>query len=190
MCENILKAEGIEIKIEEVNGLKTINIVQADNCNIKFKGNIILENTKEEFSAIPIQIREQLKGYAEIVEEKDGEAIFDINTSRGNYYCSIKTIVVDESKEYLKMNNWLMNADKINDYKEDELDLDECNNKVKYLVSKAKDMNFKFEFSHDGDEYDDCYSLYVPVKGFNMDKVKGFLTLWEDYNDELGKVLD
>lgn len=190
MCENILKAEGIEIKIDEVNGLKTINIIQADNCNIKFKGNIILENTKEEFSAIPIQIREQLKDYAEIVEEKDGEAIFDINTSRGNYYCSIKTIVVDESKECLKMNNWLMSAEKINDYKEDELDVSEYNKKVQYLVNKATDMNFNFQFSHDGDEYDDCYSLYVPVKELNMEKVKEFLTLWEDYNDELGKLLD
>jgi hypothetical protein len=97
MCENILKAEGIEIKIEEVNGLKTINIVQADNCNIKFKGNIILENTKEEFSAIPIQIREQLKSYANTIEEKNGETIFDIDTC-ANYYCSVKTIIADESK--------------------------------------------------------------------------------------------
>jgi hypothetical protein len=188
MCENILKAEGIEIKIEEVNGLKTINIVQADNCNIKFKGNIILENTKEEFSAIPIQIREQLKSYANTIEEKNGETIFDIDTC-ANYYCSVKTIIADESKEELKMNNWLMNAEKINEYK-DDVNVEEYNEKVQDLVKKAKDMNFIFEFSHDGDEYDDCYSLYVPVKDLNMDKVKEFLTLWEDYNEELGKLLD
>jgi hypothetical protein len=87
------------------------------------------------------------------------------------------------------MNNWLMNAEKINEYK-DDVNVEEYNEKVQDLVKKAKDMNFIFEFSHDGDEYDDCYSLYVPVKDLNMDKVKEFLTLWEDYNEELGKLLD
>jgi transcriptional regulator with GAF, ATPase, and Fis domain len=189
MCENILKAEGIEIKIEEVNGLKTINIIQAENCNIKFKGNIILENTKEEFSAIPIQIRDQLKGYATTIEEKNGETIFDIDTC-ANYYCSINTIITDESKAFLKMNNWLMSAEKISENNEQDLDIDKYNKKVQGLINKAKEMELIFEFSHDGDEYDDCYSLYVPVKGFSMDKVKEFLTLWEDYNDEMNELIE
>lgn len=189
MNKNILKAEGIEIKIEEVNGLKTINIIQADNCNIKFKGNIILENIKEEFSAIPIQVREQLKGYANTIEKKNGETIFDIDT-HANYYCSINTVIADESKAFLKMNNWLMNIEKINENNEQDLDIDKYNEKVQDLISKAKDMQFIFEFSHDGDEYDDCYSLYVPVKDLDMEKVKEFLTLWEDYNMEMNELID
>jgi hypothetical protein len=188
MCENILKAEGIEIKIEEVNGLKTINIVQADNCNIKFKGNIILENTKEEFSAIPVQIRELLKGYANIIEEKNGETIFDIDTAKANYCCEIKTIITDESKESLYMNNWLLVAEKIQDYT--DIDVKKYNKKIEVLMKQAEEKGFEFYEYGDGDTYDVLYRLQVPVKDFNMDKVKEFLTSWEDYNIEMKKFVN
>lgn len=190
MDENVLKAEGIEIKIEEVNGLKTINIIQADNCNIKYKGNIILENTKEEFSAIPIQIRDQVKSCASTLDldKKGNEVIFDIDTKRGNYYCRTKTIIADESKEYLFMNNWLMSPEKINDYK--DIDVEEYNKKIETLIKQAKKMCFDFYESGDGDTYDTLYTLKVPIKKFSMDKVKEFLTLWEDYNTEMKKFED
>lgn len=188
MCENILKAEGIEIKIEEVDGLKTINIIQADNCNIKFKGNIILENTKEEFSAIPIQIREQVKKCASTIDLDKDEVVFDIDTPKGNYYCRTKSIIVDESKEYLFMSNWLMSAEKINDYK--DIDVEEYNKKIEGLIQQAKKMCFDFYESGDGDTYDTLYTLKIPINKFSIDKVKEFLTLWEDYNIEMKQFED
>lgn len=188
MNKNILKAEGIEIIIEEVNGLKTINIIQADECNIKYKGNIILENTKEEFSDIPIQIREQVKKCASMPSLDKNEVIFDIDTPKANYFCKTKSIITNESKECLYMNNWLMSINKISE--NIDIDIKEYNRKQEELILLAKTRGFSFCESGDGDEYDTLYTLEVPIRGFDLVRIKEFLTLWESYNDELNKLVE
>lgn len=189
MNKNVLKVDGIEIIIEEVNGLKTINIIQADECNIKYKGNIILENTKEEFSDIPIQIREQVKKCASMPSLDKNEIIFDIDTPKANYFCRTKSIIVDESKECLYMNNWLMSIDVIG---EDivGIDIKKHNHKREELMSQAKERGFTFYETGSGNDYDTLYTLEVPIRGFDIAQIKEFLTLWESYNDELNKIVE
>lgn len=188
MNKNVLKVKGIEIVIEEVNGLKTINIIQADECNIKYKGNIILENTKEEFSSIPIQIREQVKKCASMPSLDKNEVIFDIDTLEANYFCRTKSIITDESKECLYMNNWLMSIDVISE--NIDINIKEYSSKRDELILQAKNRGFKFYESGDGNDYDVLYTLEVPIRGFDMAQIKEFLTLWESYNDELNKIVE
>ena len=188
MNKNVLKVEGIEIIIEVVNGLKTINIIQADECNIKYKDNIILENTKEEFSVIPIQIREQVKEYVSMPSLDKNEVIFDIDTPKANYFCRTKSIITDEYKEFLSMNNWLMSVDVISE--NIDIDIKEYSSKREELILQAKNRGFKFYESGDGNDYDVLYTLEVPIKGFDLVKVKEFLTLWESYNDKLNKIVE
>lgn len=189
---NIIKIGDIEIEIKEGGVLKTINILKADECRIEFKGDFIHQNAKEIFCMVPVQIREQIRGhiieqsYIETIREgTNGDTIFDINSlSGGEYVCTVKPKITDESKEYLEFYNCLLNAEKINNDKKN-LNVEEYNNKVLELTNKAKEKGFIFEYNCEGDIYDDYYSLYVPVKEFNMNNVNEFLALWDAYNAEL-----
>jgi hypothetical protein len=185
---NVLKEEGIEIRIEEVNGLKTINIIQCDDCNIKYNGNIILQNTREECSAIPIQIRNQVKKCASTIEIDKDETIFDIDTRHGNYYCRVKTIIVDENKENLNMNNWLVSPEKIDECF--DIDVDKYNKQIEVLKQTANELGFSFCESGEGSDFDVLYTLEVPIKNFDMNRVKEFLGVWEKYNIELEKLIN
>jgi hypothetical protein len=183
MTMELINQEGIKITLEEVNGLKTINIEECDNYNIKYKGKVILENTKEEFSNIPIQIRNKIKRYADLVEIDKNETVFDVNTKDGNYCCRCKTIFATEEKEYLTMNNWLVNPEKLSE--EYAVDIEKWNGRIETLETKAKLWGFDFYKSGDGNDYDDLYTLKVPIKDFNMDTVIEFLNMWEKYNKDI-----
>lgn len=185
----------IEIKVIENEGIKTIEIINAKDCNIVYDGKTILENTKTELFSIPVQIRDAVKQYSEYVEiNKDDSNFTDfyMYISGIEYYCQVETIIVNEEKSFLTMKNWLNNYKKISENNEKlatSKNSDKYEKKLKDLKNTAKEKGYEFDYSHEGDTYDECYYLKIPIKGFDLENIKSFLSLWDKYNKELNKYI-
>lgn len=190
-----LKEKGIEIKVIENNGIKTIEIISAKDCNIIYDGKVVLENIKSEFSLIPIQIRDKVKKYSEYIESnKTNKNItnFCMYINDSEYYCEVDMFIFDEKKSFLKMTNWFNSYEKIAELNE-KFNTNRNKNKYKKKVEELEDIarrkGYRFLYSHDGDNYDECYTLEVPIKDFDLENVKSFLSLWNIYNNELKKYI-
>lgn len=190
--KNLLKVDGVEIRVEEVNGIRTINIIKADNCNIKIDGEFVFTHTPEELSVIPIQIREQLKQSIKNIDcnHERNRVEFDIKIRNSTFSCVVGSVINEEyeSKANLTIGNYLMlNKEKVNTnlkwssfkYRVSEKDRDRVNS----LWKIAKDKGFDF---YDNNPGSSCsyYCLDVLIKDFNMNNVKEFLNMWVEFNIE------
>jgi hypothetical protein len=86
------------------------------------------------------------------------------------------------------MNNWLMSIDVIGE--NIDIDIKEYSSKRDELILQAKNRGFTFYETGSGDDYDTLYTLEVPIRGFDLVRVKEFLTLWENYNAKLNKLVE
>jgi len=182
--KNLLKVDDIEIRITEVNGVKTINIIKSDNCNIKIKDEYVFVNTKEELGIIPIQVREQIKNCADNIKLKGDEVTFNIKRDKSKYECVTQSVVDKENKAYLNIFNYLM-INKGYDNNLKYIISSKDKKRINSLTKQASDRGFDFyNNSISGFKNADYYCLSIPIKEFNMDKVKEFLGLWEEFNEQ------
>lgn len=150
-------------------------------------------NQKNNMSKIPDSIQaiipfvDTYEGNVKI--DKNNNAVFDLTINNVNYV-GIYPVLPSENS-VLKINNWLNNIDKIMEtFPELKKEKNVLNRKFVKLEDFIKKQNFEFEYSHDGDMYDDVYSLLIPRKNFDMDTIIACCKKWEKYNEDLNKLIN
>ncbi|MET3508272.1 hypothetical protein [Halalkalibacter oceani] len=182
--------EEVELKVSEtekglqidINGLTMDVLVNGDIFYSKFD--------KEEYKYIPPLLRgyveEHLCTYSDGIYKEKGKVNMDLLIRGREYFVQIPTKRAKNNT--ITFTDYLNSYEKIQDYLNSQIEGAE--KRYKNLLRDIETIGYKLGISHDGNEYDDWYSLYVPIDQFSEDKINQCLELWDQYNEELEKYIE
>lgn len=182
--------EEINITVEEKDGNAMISI-DGKSLEVKVNGGSVYKNLSKPYMNF---IFPELQAFVE-----KHEYTSYLNFQKLDNGCSLYLILqgleflaefftVGKTKKVMRLVESLTNYQFVaEDY---DIDLEHWKNKFETLQNEAKVHGFTFFESHGRNEYDSYHALDVPVENFTEEKVLDFIKKWQDYNDELGKVID
>lgn len=165
-------------------------LVDGETPDVIVNGDVLYSKyDKEEYKHIPPAFRsfveEHSQSYTTISKENGRVLVRDIFISGRDYDVDFPSNRA-KNKDIL-ITNWLNDYKKINDY----LDEPVPNGKEDFenLIKQIKNIGYDFKFAYSGNEYDNTYSLVVPMNEFDLAKIKACLSLWDAYDKELEKYI-
>lgn len=186
----LANGEEINITVEEKDGNANI-LIDGKSLEVKVNGGSVYKNLSNPnmnfiFPELrPFVEKYELPDYFEF-KKLDNGCSFYLLIQGLEFFAELYTIGKTEKVMRLVEN--------LTDYTlvEEDYDIDSAywKKRLEELQKEATALGFRFGESSRGNEYDTYYAVHVPVKAFTEEKVLDFIKKWQNYNDELGQVMD